>query len=99
MKSPVCAALTAVILTATAAAASADPIAVIQDLRFADVQALGHFAIESASDALSATAFGTTRTSTMASTATLTSSFTDPLHWFGLGTGDLFLTTQDHGDG
>jgi len=90
-------AITAAMVLATAAAASADPITIISDGRFASVgRAFGAgtepASIAKAGDTLVATVTTPAGTNPGSATATLTSSFADPMHWSGTGTASVSWT-------
>jgi PEP-CTERM motif-containing protein len=102
MNGPISAAITVATVLASTAAASADPITFIEDRRLTlaraavqDVRAQED--TNRANDTLSSTATRTTGTSSAASIAALTSSVADPMHWFGVGAADGFVTTLQEG--
>ena len=106
MKRSLYAAINAVMALSIAAIASADPIRITEDTRRTTASAFvrdgqggdaGRREDQRAGDILSSTASGILGTNSTAATATLTSSFADPMRWLGAGTTDGFLTTADRG--
>src|SRR4051812_17517314 len=91
-------AITAMLLLGCTTAAFADPITIsITDFRTTPVLALvndangrdRHSSVPGQGDVMTATVSATTGTSSGAATATLLSSFSDPLHMSGTGTASV----------
>lgn len=80
------------------AVAFADPVTIVQDHRITTALARVHVTTESDfdsdNDLLTSTAIATVGASSSVASANLTSSFANPLHWFGLGTADGFTSMQ-----
>ena len=87
-----------VVILAATTIASADPVSIVLDSRHtgagARVQDTVQSDLDIASDLLTSTAMVMTGASVAAASASLTSSFANPLHWFGIGTADGFTTSQ-----
>ena len=99
MKPSFSAALALSLVVVGAVAASADPVRIVQDQRLAAASVtLGRDTSPSnsdaASDRLTSTATLTSGTSSTTANAIVTSSFAEPLHWFGIGTADGSTATQ-----
>jgi hypothetical protein len=88
---------TSVVLAATATA-SADPVRIVQDNRITSVSARVNNTVQTdvdtGRDVLMSTATVTNGGSSAVASASVTSSFADPMHWFGIGTADALTTTQ-----
>src|SRR6267142_1150225 len=102
MKACTRAVITIAAVFASAAAASADPITIIQDGRatnaLADPFNGGHAETAPPSDTMRSVATLAAGTRSGASTGTLSSSYAaDPLRWFGAGAADVSFTTPGHG--
>jgi len=100
MKACTRAVITIAAVFASAAAASADPITIIQDGRatnaLADPFNGGHAETAPPSDTMRSVATLAAGTRSGASTGTLSSSYAaDPLRWFGAGAADVSFTTPD----
>jgi PEP-CTERM motif len=87
-----------VVVLAAPAIASADPVTIVADSRAADASARIQDTVQrdfdTASDLLTSTASVMMGTSSTVASANVTSSFANPMHWFGVGTADAFTTTQ-----
>ena len=100
------AAIAVAMVLASAAAASADPITIIQDLRFTSAvadpgvrfDADRRVDIGQPNDTMRSAATAVAGMDAGASTATLSSSYADPMRWFGGGSANVSFTTPDKGD-
>lgn len=106
MRHSLYAAIAAATVLTVVAVASADPIRITEDTRRTSAAAfvrdaqggdVGHSEDERARDVLTSIASGTSGASSAAASATLASSFADPMHWVGRGTADGFVTTPNRG--
>jgi len=92
-------AIAVVLLSGCGAAASADPITILQDSRatnaFADPFMGGHSETAQPSDTMRSVATVAVGTRAGAATGTLSSSYADPLRWFGAGAANFSFTTPD----
>jgi hypothetical protein len=87
-----------VVVLAAPAIASADPVTIVLDSRAtsatARIQDTVQRDFDTASDLLTSTASVMMGTSSTVASASVTSSFANPMHWYGVGTADAFTTTQ-----
>jgi hypothetical protein len=87
-----------VVVVLPATIASADPVMIVQDSRGTSVSARVQDTVQRDSDRmndlLTSTAMVVMGTSSTVATASVTSSFANPMHWVGVGTADSFTTTQ-----
>lgn len=91
-------ALGAVVVLAAVRTASADPVTIVQDSRVTTVSARLNDTIrrdfDAATEILTSTAAVHMGGSATAASATMTSSFHNPLRWFGTASADAFTTTE-----
>jgi len=94
VRTPIC----VVVLLAGTRIASADPVTIFFDSRGTDASARVQDTVqlnnELFSDLLNSAAIVSIGMSSSVASASLTSSFANPMHWFGIGTADGFTTTQ-----
>lgn len=86
----------AVVLAATIA--SADPVRILQDSRVTSTSARVHDTVQrdfaAASDTLTSAAIVTMGKASAVASASVTSSFANPLHWFAVGSVDALTSAQ-----
>src|SRR5438067_10276794 len=93
--------ITVAMVLSGAVVASADPITIVTDQRATSALARTNlnnsgtdtFRTAEASDTLTSTLSASSGTTSGVSTATLVSSFADPMHWVGMGTADVSVST------